>query len=125
VARIVGDERRERVRERVLQALVLGSVGEMTRTAIKVTASGGDATSMAEVDEALHDLERAGMAASREVKKVVGRFGRGSKLWRYQALSTALDDEHCDTFHMDLDPVARLALFELALGIVTLLAETA
>lgn len=123
--RLTAEQRRERVRERVLQALIVGSGGEMTRTAIKVTASGGDATSMAEVDGALSDLKRAGMAASREVRNVVGRFGRGSTLWRYQALSTAPSAEHCDAGQMDLDSCDRLALFDLAMRIVTLLAETA
>lgn len=123
--RLTPDERRERLRERTVQCLVVNG-GWLSRTMIKAGAFGGDRVTAAELDEALAGLLADGVIMSRDVAKVVGRFGRGCTLYSYAAVATALPAEQCERCHMeDLDHAARLAALDLAMGLVTLLAETA
>ena len=123
--RLTPDDRRERHLEQILQCLI-ACEGWMTVTMLHRAAFGGDSVSAAERNEALESLEAAGMIVSRTVAKTVGRFGRTTTQYRYRwAVGTALPTEPCEHEHMSLDTDDRLALLDLAMGIVTLLAETA
>jgi len=125
MARIIGEARRERRREQVLECLI-ACEGWMTVTMLHRAAFGGDSVTAAERDEALASLESAGMIVSRTVAKTVGRFGRTTQQYRYcWAVGTALSTEPCDHASMSLEIGDRLALLDLAIGIVTMLADTA
>ena len=122
--RLTPDERRESVRERVLQALI-ACEGWLWVSMLHRGAFGGDVVTAAERDEALRDLEAAQIIERREVAKTVGRFGRPTFQYRYRAVDTAPSLECCDAEQVTLHIVDRLALLDLAMGILTLLADTA
>ena len=121
--RLSPDERADRVRERVLQSLIICE-GWLSKTQIRAAAFGGDAAEAWERDAALDALERAGMIESRVVARMVGRHGRKSTQYRYATVGTVLAAEDCEHGSVDID-CDRFALLALAMEIMSFLADTA
>jgi hypothetical protein len=112
--RRTSDERAIRLRERLLEALVV-SGGELPRSPLRLLACGGDAVYSDELDRALAELVASGAVKARSVDHFVGRSGSGTIVYRAAPVYTALPAEHREDEDMisALQPRDRLALLDV------------